>query len=96
MRKYGAAWGIGIGWIVGALIGIPLDAVVHLATTFSLVGLIIGYVLSQQQETATGPSATAPKQSTSERLKDVEKLRSESLITEEEYQAKRKQILGEL
>ena len=96
MRRYAAAWGIIIGWAVGAVIGIPLQAVVELGVTFSLVGLIVGHVLSREQRTMAGPPEAAQKPSTAERLKDLERARSESLITEEEYQAKRKQILDEV
>jgi len=96
MRRYAAAWGIIIGFALGALVGIPLHAVAELGMTFSLVGLIVGYVVSKKQKAASGPDATPPKQTTSERLQNVEKLRSESLITEEEYKAKRKQILDEV
>ena len=96
MKKYAAAWGIIIGWVIGALIGIPLNAVAQLSSIFSLVGLIIGYVLSQRRTTGDGPLGTEPKPSTSERLKHVEKLRSDSLITEEEYRAKRNQILDDV
>lgn len=95
MRRYAAAWGIIIGSTIGTLVGIPLHAAAELGTTFSLVGLIVGYVVSKKEKTAFGPDATAPKQTTSERLQNVERLRSESLITEEEYKAKRKQILDE-
>jgi hypothetical protein len=96
MRRYAAAWGIIIGWTIGTAIGIPLHAAAELGITFLLVGLIVGYVISQQQGKVAGPPEAMPKPSTSERLKHLDRLRSESLVTEEEYQMKRKQILDDV
>jgi hypothetical protein len=96
MRKYAAAWGIILGSGIGTLVGIPLHAAAELGVTFALVGLIVGYVVSRKEKTAVDPEASPPTQTASERLRQVEKLRAESLITEEEYRAKRKQILDEV
>jgi uncharacterized membrane protein YfcA len=95
MRRYAAAWGIIIGGAIGAVIGIPLHASAELLITFSLVGLIVGYVLSHQGK-AGAPTDAAVKPDTADRLKELDRLRSESLIAEEEYQAKRRQILDEI
>lgn len=96
MKRYAAASGIIIGWAIGAVIGIPLHAVVELGVTFSLVGLIVGYVLSQQPGNKSHLSEPLSKPAASERLAQLDLLRSKSQISEAEYQAKRKQILDEV
>jgi len=96
MRRYAAAWGILIGAAIGTAIGLPLHASAELSVTFSLVGLIIGHVVSQRPRRVTGPSEAALRPDAAERLKELDRLRSGSLITEEEYQTKRKQILNEI
>lgn len=96
MRQYAAAWGIGIGWAIGGLIGIPLRAFVELSITGLLVGLIVGSIIAQGAQKAPAPQGPLSSASASERLKQVEKLKSESLISEAEYQSKRKQILEDV
>lgn len=96
MRRYAAAWGIGIGWVIGGLIGIPLRAFVELSMTGLLVGLIIGSVIAQGAKMTTHPPATSPRPSASERLQELETLKSESRITEDEYQTKRRQIIEDV
>lgn len=96
MRRYAAAWGIGIGWAIGGLIGIPLHAFVELSMTGLLVGLIVGSVIAQGVQKASAPQGPVSSASVSERLKQVEKLRTESLISDAEYQSKRKQILDDV
>jgi len=96
MRRYAAAWGIGIGWAIGGLIGIPLRAFVELSMVGLLVGLVVGSVIAQRAQKAPAPQVPVSPPSVAERLKQVEKLKSESLISEEEYKAKRKQILEDV
>jgi hypothetical protein len=74
MKRYAAAWGIIIGSTLGTVIGIPLHAAAELGITFSLVGLIVGYVISQQKGRVAGPPEAKPKPSTSERLKHLDSL----------------------
>ena len=96
MRRFAAAWGIGIGWTIGGLIGMPLHAFVELSMVGLLVGLVIGSVIAQREQRAPVPQGQDSPPSVAERLKQVERLKSESLISEAEYQAKRKQILENL
>jgi len=44
----------------------------------------------------SSPREATLKPSAAERLKELEKLKSESLVTEDEYRTKRKQILDEI
>lgn len=96
MKRFAAAWGIGIGWAIGGLIGIPLHAFVELSMTGLLVGLIVGSVIAQGAQNAPTPQGPVSSASATERMKQVEKLKSEALISEAEYEAKRKQILEDV
>jgi hypothetical protein len=96
MRRYAAAIGILLGTAIGLAIGVPLKAP-WLGGVFSLVGLIIGYVISQgAQPSGEQPISSKPDRATADRLRELEKLRDESLITDEEYQERRKGILDDL
>lgn len=94
MKKYAAALGILIGTAVCAPIAIAIGhpAVVGVG---SLVGLIIGYVISQSDKRADGTAPT-PDRGLEDRLQQLEDLRSKSLISGEEYERKRQEILSDL
>lgn len=85
-RPYAAAWGILIGLITGIPLALMFDSTV--IPTLTLAGLLIGYVLSQQ--------GGRPADDAESRLQKLEDLRSQSLITDDEYQNKRREILSKL
>ena len=53
-------------------------------------------ILAEYEKIITGSDPVPNVRSTSERLKALEQLKIDGLINEEEYDAKRKGILGEL
>ena len=91
-RPYAPAWGILIGTAAGVPVGLATDPLI--ITVFSLVGLVIGYVISQggkaQVEDKSAPGDVESK------LSQLEDLRSKSLVTEEEFQRKRAEIISRL
>jgi len=94
VKKYAAAIGIVLGTVIGAAIGLPLGEPL-LISVGTLVGLIIGYVLSQETKTAEQRPGGEMRDS-AERLKQLEELRSKSLIADDEYQRKREEIIARL
>jgi hypothetical protein len=61
-----------------------------------VTGLIIGYVILLQYERLGGDEERDRGDGATARLHQLEDLRSQSLITEEEYQNKRREILSNL
>jgi len=95
-RPYAPAWGILIG---GVLIGIPLSIVsgnFALSGVGSLTGLVIGMVISYGGKEKTKSPTSSPSPDIEQRMEELEKLKSKSLISDDEYEAKRKEILGQL
>lgn len=80
-KNYGFAWGL-LGFI-----GIIVCAVKPAVGEFAKKTVVI----QQPVVTQTPPSAQS---SVSEQIQEINKLKDEGFITEEEYEAKKKQILG--
>jgi hypothetical protein len=53
-------------------------------------------ILSEDEKIVAGNGSVPTVRSPSERLRALDQLKNDSLINEEEYNAKRKEILGEL
>jgi stage V sporulation protein G len=53
-------------------------------------------ILAEYDKLVAGSEPMSNARSASERLRSLEQLKTDGLITEEEYNAKRKEILGEL
>jgi stage V sporulation protein G len=53
-------------------------------------------ILAEYDKLVAGSGSAPSVRSTSERLRALEQLKNDGLISEEEYNAKRKEILGEL
>jgi hypothetical protein len=61
-----------------------------------IVGAAVGSAAARrgQQSSEQAPPANAPNDEYESQLKTMEDLKAKGMITEEEYEAKRKQILG--
>lgn len=83
-------WG---GWQIPVLLGLGL-------AIFSVIGLKVGgiptgaYVETTDQEDAPSPTRRT-REGFAERLRDLEGLRQDGLISEAEYERKREEILRE-
>jgi hypothetical protein len=53
-------------------------------------------ILAEYEKLIAGSDSVSTLRSLSERLRALEQLKSDGLINEEEYNSKRKEILGEL
>lgn len=85
-RAYAPAWGILAGVVTGIPLALLTDPMV--IPILSLTGLLIGYVLSQQGGRTADDAES--------RLQKLEELHSQSLITDDEYRDKRREILSKL
>lgn len=93
-RPYAAAWGTLIGTVTGIPIAIATDATV--IPVLSLSGLLIGFVISQRDKAPSSEQALPRVTKNEKRLRELEELRARSLISREEYEAKRNEIISHL
>jgi hypothetical protein len=77
-------------------LGIPEIVVllVILAVPVGLVLLVLFLVKVTQRQTP--PQMMIPPPTSEQRLKELDALKAQNLVTDEEYEAKRKEILGEV
>lgn len=95
-RSYAPAWGI----LIGAFAGFPIDLATQshgtLTGVLSMLGLIIGTVIHYEDRVSGKKKLESSGKSRESRLRELQDLRSKSLISEDEYDRKRKEILADL
>ena len=95
----GLAVKIGLGFVVGKIAekkGYGFAGFFLLGIFFFIIGLIVSLCLSDKnaQINNQNNAVNAPKVSESEELLRLKKLLDENVITQEEFEAKKKQLLG--
>lgn len=95
-RPYAPAWGILIGTEVGVLIDLATQGSGTVTGTVALLGLIIGTVIYYEGKSSAKDKLASGSDASQSRLRKLERLRSKSLISDDEYELKRKEIHSDL
>lgn len=84
--------------LAGTVVGIPVGLATHAAVigVLAVLGLLIGTVIAYAGKNSSINGPKSHDESRESRLRELEDLRSQSLISEEEYESKRKEILSDL
>lgn len=93
-RPYAPAWGL----LAGTAVGVPIGLATHASVVplLGLAGLLIGSVIMYEGKLSSKHKAEVDDESRESRLRELEDLRSKSLITHDEYDRKRNEILSGL
>lgn len=97
-RPYAPAWGILIGTAVGVAIdfAVPSSGPGLIIGVLSLTGLLIGYVISQSEKKHGMHDKSIAANNIEARLRTIDELRSRNVLTADEYQRKREEIVSQL
>lgn len=110
-KKYGWGWGAPCAWqgwvvmalwlallVAGGILLAPRSVGLYLVYAFSLalVLIAVAFAKGEKPRWRWGDDDTTQPKSTADRLTQLEELRSRNLISDSEYQAKRRELLKDL
>jgi hypothetical protein len=93
-RPYAPAWCM----LAGTAVGVPIGLATHASVigVLGVLGLLIGTVIAHEGKRSSDHKGESGSNSRESRLRELEDLRSKSLISDDKYDHKRKEILSDL